>query len=169
MKPSPIQKYALKETKARLRHVKKNLRHTAKHADDPDAIHDLRVSIRRLTQCFRTFSELLDPPPIKKLSRRLHKVMERCADVRNCDIALDMLRAIDISGSPTASKLKQDRAKAEDRLHSYLKKKRSKYRTAVSTSPRPAARDWKLDQSPEENLRRVLPALAETFFRAGAA
>ena len=31
------------------------------------------------------------------------------------------------------------------------------------------ARDWKLDQSPEENLRRALPALAETFFRAGAA
>ena len=86
MKPSPISDYARHETRACLRHFKTNLRHAAKHPDDPDAIHDLRVSLRRLTQCFRVFHA-----PAKKLRRRLHKIMERCGAVRNCDIALELL------------------------------------------------------------------------------
>ncbi len=68
MKAPTISKYALLQTRVCLQRFKKNLRHTAKHPEDPDAIHDLRVSIRRLTQCFRTFRGLLDPAPVKTAS-----------------------------------------------------------------------------------------------------
>ena len=81
----------MKETKLRLKRFSKNLRHAAKHPEDPEAIHDLRVSIRRVVQAFKTFGELLDPAPVKKLRRRLHKVMDLCAAVRNCDVALTLL------------------------------------------------------------------------------
>jgi CHAD domain-containing protein len=87
MKRDPISKYAVQEIKLRLKHFSKNLRRAAKHPEDPEAIHDLRVSIRRVVQACKTFGALLDPAPIKKLRRRLHKVMELCAAVRNCDIA----------------------------------------------------------------------------------
>src|ERR1700675_2818312 len=97
MKPAPISKYALKQTRACLQRFKKNLRHTAKHPEDPDAIHDLRVSIRRLSQSLRTFRGLLDPKRVKKLRRRLRNVMEYCGDVRNCDVALELLQQSGIS------------------------------------------------------------------------
>ena len=93
MKLDPISKYAVKETKLRLKRFSKNLRHAAKHPEDPEAIHDLRVSIRRVAQAFKTFGELLDPAPVKKLRRRLHKIMDLCAAVRNCDVALTLTAA----------------------------------------------------------------------------
>src|SRR5256885_10621213 len=97
MKLDPISKYAVKESKVRLKRFSQNLRHAAKHPDDPEAIHDLRVSIRRVVQSFKTFRELLDRATVKKLRRRLHKLMELCADVRNCDIALALLDQVGVT------------------------------------------------------------------------
>jgi CHAD domain-containing protein len=167
MKLAPISKYALKETRVCLQRFKKNLRHTAKHPEDPDAIHDLRVSIRRLSQCFRTFRGLLDPVPVKQLRRRLHKLMDLCAAVRNCDVALSLLHQVGITEGVWVSKLKETREDAGRRLHRHLKKERRRHHPAVGASPRPPHDDWKLDQSPEDNLRRVLPTLVEGFFAAG--
>src|ERR1700694_1470013 len=88
MKSSPISKFAGKETRGYLRQFKKHLRHTAKHPEDPEAIHDLRVGIRRLTLCFPTCRGLLESRAVKKLQPRLRKVMDPCGAVRNCDVAL---------------------------------------------------------------------------------
>ena len=168
MKLAPISKYALKETRVCLQRFKKNLRHTAKHPEDPDAIHDLRVSIRRVTQCHRTFRGLLDPVPVKQLRRRLHKLMEHCAAVRNCDVALDLLHQVGIANGASVSKLKKAREDAGRKLHRYLRKECRRHHPAPGASHRPLDREWQLDQSPEDNLRRVLPKLAEEFFAAGA-
>ena len=169
MKSSPISKFAVKKTRGYLRQFKKHLRHTAKHPEDAEAIHDLRVSIRRLTQCFRTFRGLLEPVQVKKLRRRLRKVMDHCGAVRNCDVALDLLQQSGIADGASVSKLKEARQHAGKELCRHLKKERRRKHSAPEPSRGQAAGNWKLDESSEENLRRILPALAEEFFVAGAA
>ena len=152
MKPSPIAKYALHETRARLHHFKTNLRHAAKHPRDPDAIHDLRVSIRRLTQCFRIFHA-----QAKKMRRRLHKIMEHCGAVRNCDIALELLAECSLPESPSVPKLITERDASARKLHRSLKKERRKHHGAA---PHP---------SHGLQIATRLPALAEDFFQTGDA
>src|ERR1700688_2650604 len=122
MKSAPISKYALKQTRVCLQRFKKNLRHTAKHPEDPEAIHDLRVSIRRLSQCFRTFRGLLEPAPVKKLRGRLRKVMDHCGAVRNCDVALNLLQQSGIAEGASVSKLKKAREDSGEELLRHLKK-----------------------------------------------
>ena len=156
MKPPHISAYARHETRTCLRHFEANLRHSAKHPDDPDAIHDLRVSIRRLTQCFRVFHA-----SAKKLRRRLHKIMEHCGAVRNCDIALDLLIECGLPQSPSVAKLKKSREDAARKLQRKLKKERHKHHGAASTAFRERHQDWQ--------IATRLPALARDFFETGDA
>ena len=167
MKPDPISKYAVKETKLRLKRFSKNLRHAAKHPEDPEAIHDLRVSIRRVVQAFKTFSDLLDPAPVKKLRKRLHKMMDLCAAVRNCDVGLVLLDQIGVTTGTSVSRLKKMRGEAAEKLHRRLKQERRNRRAAPDHRCCPKEREWKLDQSLEVNLSRALPALAEEFYDSG--
>lgn len=169
MKLDPISKYAVKETKIRLKRFSKNLRHAAKHAEDPEAIHDLRVSIRRVVQAFNTFRELLDPAAVKKLRRRLHKLMDLCAAVRNCDVALTLLDQVGFTTGASLSRLKKTRGDAGERLHRRLTKERPKHHAAPDFRANPKEGYWKLDQSLEANLSRFLPALADEFFDSGKA
>ena len=169
MKLDPISQYAVEETELRLKRFSKNLRHAAKHPEDPEAIHDLRVSIRRVVQTSKTFRELLDPASVKKLRERLHKVMDLCAAVRNCDVALVLLDQVGITTGAAVSRLKKTRDAAAEKLHRNLKKERLKRHPAPGVRSHPKERDWKLDQSLEANLCRVLPALAQEFFDSGKA
>ncbi len=156
MKSSPIAKYARHETRARLDHFKTNLRHAAKHPDDPGAIHDLRVSIRRLTQCFRIFHA-----PAKKMRRRLHKIMEHCGAVRNCDIALELLAECGLPESRSVPVLKQSRERAAQKLHRNLKKERRRRYRTIDAAGRPFRHGMQ--------IATRLPALAEDFFQTGDA
>jgi CHAD domain-containing protein len=169
MKLDPISKYAVTETKLRLKRFSKNLRYAAKHPEDPEAIHDLRVSIRRIVQAFKTFRELLDPAPVKKLRRRFHKLMDLCAAVRNCDVALTLLDQVGITTGASVSRLKKTRGEAGEKLHRRLRAERQKDHAAPDPRSHPKEDDWKLNQSLEANLRRVLPELAEEFFDSGKA
>ncbi|MEO8050689.1 MAG: CHAD domain-containing protein [Acidobacteriota bacterium] len=169
MKINPISKYAGGETKLRLKRFTKDLRHAAKHSEDPEAIHDLRVSIRRVAQALRTFRDLLDPYSVEKLRRRLHQVMDLCAAVRNCDIALTLLDQAGIKGSASALRLQNTRSAAVKKLYRRLKKERQKRRAAPDLRSHPKEEDWKPNQSLEANLCRVLPTLVEEFFASGRA
>lgn len=156
MKPPSISKYARHETRACLDHFKTNLRHAAKHPDDPDAIHDLRVSIRRLTQCFRVFHA-----PAKKMRRRLHKIMQHCGAVRNCDIALELLAECGLPESPSIPRLKKSRESAAQKLHRNLKKERRKRHQNIYAVAHPFPHGFQIASR--------LPALAEDFFQTGDA
>jgi len=169
MKLNPISKYAVKESKVRLKRFSKNVKLAAKHPEDPEAIHDLRVSIRRAAQAFKTFADLLYASKVKKLRRRLHKLMDLCADVRNCDIALTLLDQVGIATGASLSRLKRTRIDAGAKLHRRLMKERPKRHPAPDFRSHPRKRDWKPDQSIEANLGRVLPGLAEEFFASGKA
>ena len=70
--------------------------------DDADAIHDVRVAIRRLRQCLRIFSKFYPDDSWKNVRRELSGVMQACGEVRDRDIAIGLLTE---SGIPTDSKL----------------------------------------------------------------
>jgi CHAD domain-containing protein len=81
------------EIQNRLKILAAELRRAARHPHNAEAIHKLRVAIRRFTQALRVFRDSFEPAHFDKMRRPLRKVMHRCGDVRNCDIALDVLEA----------------------------------------------------------------------------
>ena len=84
---------------------------------DAGSIHDLRVSIRRLTQCLRVFGQFFPRESGKKLQRRLSAVMDLASAVRDIDIATALLAAAGIpSDSPLVRVLSQERTRAERSL-----------------------------------------------------
>jgi CHAD domain-containing protein len=67
-----------------------------------DAIHDLRVAIRRLNRCLRVFAQFYPPRSWKPVRRRLGALMDTCGSVRDRDIAIGLLQQ---AGVPAASPL----------------------------------------------------------------
>jgi CHAD domain-containing protein len=169
MKLAPISRYARRETLGRQKRLIAASRRAAKNPQDAEAIHGLRVSIRRFTQCLRIFDQLLDPAAPKQLRKRLRKLMDRCAAARNCDVALDLLGQVGLVAGPSVPKLQKARTKAERDLHRRLKTEHRRRIPSLEASRQPPDGDWKLAQSVEDNLRRVLPSLARDFFEAGSA
>lgn len=64
--------------------------HEAAVLGTPDAIHDLRTSIRRLSECLRTFAEFFPPGQAESTRGKLKRVMDLSSEVRNRDIAREL-------------------------------------------------------------------------------
>ncbi len=65
--------------------------HRAAKLPGPDEIHDVRVSIRRFSQGLTLFADFFPPWEIKKISRRLKRMMHLTSELRDRDIALELL------------------------------------------------------------------------------
>jgi CHAD domain-containing protein len=84
---------------------------------DAGAVHDLRVSIRRLGQCLRIFGQFFPRERGRKSQHRLNAVMDLASAVRDRDIALELLAAARIrSDSALVEVLSEERAAAERSL-----------------------------------------------------
>ena len=68
------------------------LSHDAVQLGSAEAIHDLRVGIRRLSECLREFESFFPAGRAKKVRRHLREVMKLAAEVRNRDIAMALLQ-----------------------------------------------------------------------------
>jgi CHAD domain-containing protein len=73
-----------------LRNLTAQVRQTLRSAD-ADAVHDLRVAIRRFDQALLLFEPLLESKDVRKTRRKLKRVMGLAGNVRNCDIAAQLL------------------------------------------------------------------------------
>jgi CHAD domain-containing protein len=168
MRLQSISEYANRQTEFRLKQFLEQRRRAAESIDAMEAIHDLRVSIRRLQQALRTFRGLL--APAKKIRKRLRKLMALCAAVRNCDVALGVLKQAGAATNGRNTKLGVERQEAElalqERLTDRRRWKKRKWVKLLCSQPQKHA-DWHLEQSIEDNLARVLPMLAHDFFAAG--
>jgi len=92
---------------------------------DVDAIHDLRVSIRRHTQALRAMQTMLPKKDVKEQRARLRRVMKLTAEVRNRDIALELLAAAGVEESSRLSrKLQRQRERASKALVRALRARR---------------------------------------------
>ena len=90
-RPQSFSKFALTQTRVRLKRVAREIERATKHPRNPETAHDLRVAIRRFTQCLRTFDGLFDPGPAKKMRKKLRKLMKLCGAKRDYDVGLEVL------------------------------------------------------------------------------
>lgn len=65
-------------------------------ASDAEAIHDLRVAVRRLTQTLRSFSRVLGKRGCRAVRKELKTLMDLAGEVRTRDIALELFEAAGI-------------------------------------------------------------------------
>ncbi len=92
---------------------------TLKHAD---AVHDLRVSVRRLGQCLRAFGQFLPQAKARKIRQQLKVTLDFASQVRNRDVALELLRRAALPpGSSLLEVLDEERTRAAQALVAELK------------------------------------------------
>jgi len=85
-----MREYSAIQTSALLRRLSDQVIHAA-HSADEEAVHDLRVVIRRLSRCLRVFARFYPGSSGKKLRGQLGDLMEAAGAVRDIDIALGLL------------------------------------------------------------------------------
>ena len=122
-----IEGYATTQAETLLERLAWQVRHTAKRCD-PESVHDLRVAIRQLVNCLRVFKQFFPDQPRKRIRRQLQAIRDLAGEVRNRDIALEIL--VSVLSPPDAelsSQLAHERARAKrelaDALHHWTRQK----------------------------------------------
>jgi CHAD domain-containing protein len=132
---------------------------------DADVIHDVRVAIRRLRQALDVFAPALDSAAAKKLDKKVRKLLKRAGEVRNLDIAIDMVKNARIAGArPLIDAIRKDRTKAAKDFAQELSKLcdsdfASKWPSKLA-APSPQT-------DPMEGYRQNLLAMTADLFDAG--
>jgi CHAD domain-containing protein len=117
-----MRKHAHEQARLLLRRFAYQVNRTSRSAGT-DEIHDLRVSIRRFSQCLRVFAQFFPSARRKRVRKRLRNVMGLAAEVRNCDVALELMREAGIEeGAATARTLARKREDAIGLLYGTLKR-----------------------------------------------
>lgn len=115
-----MRKYASEHAEKLLKNLAAEARKTANGAEK-DAIHDLRVAIRRLRACLRLFAQFYPGHARKQLDREVKGLMHAAGDVRDRDIALDLLSDAGApAASPAVQRLQRQRQKAAAALREAL-------------------------------------------------
>jgi CHAD domain-containing protein len=116
-----IRRYASRQTATLLRRLAYQVSLASQHGG-PDAVHDLRVSIRRLMQSLRVFSSLFPHGKAKRVRQDLKIMLELASEVRNLDITPVLLtKAKLLSQSGLAAQLAAERREAQRALSVALK------------------------------------------------
>jgi CHAD domain-containing protein len=131
-----------------------------RRSPNADAVHDLRVSIRRFSQALAVFKDCLPRRALKKVRRTLKETLVFAGEVRNCDVALEYLEKI---CTPAAEKFRgaiRNRRKEKEsvlveELERWVRRKLSaKWRSAVAQA------DLRIDGNPVAHY-------AGEFYEAG--
>ncbi|MCL6544886.1 MAG: CHAD domain-containing protein [Bryobacteraceae bacterium] len=102
-----MEEYARQQTRDLLRRMAFQAGRTCRLQNEA-AVHDLRVSIRRLQQCLRVFRQFLPSAPRKKLRQELKRVLDMASEVRNRDVALDILHQTEALDTQALQRILQD-------------------------------------------------------------
>jgi CHAD domain-containing protein len=128
-----MRKFAHFQVNTLLRRLAAQVKSTAESAD-PDAVHDLRVAIRRLSRALRSFAQFFSGKSWKRIRKRLSHLMELAAAVRDRDVALELLEDAGIAGRQRVTlALQTERRQAELDLRAELD----------SWQTRKFAREWR--------------------------
>jgi len=110
-----IREYAVALAAARLGDLAYRVQAAAK--PDANAVHDLRVAVRRFGQSLTVFESLLPGEEVSRVRKRLRKVMKLAGEIRDRDIAIEFLKEAGLcSRDELWKKLAADRGQAEARL-----------------------------------------------------
>ncbi len=108
-KPLTLKKFVRGKSAHLIGKVEERMKAVCESKADVDSVHDLRTSIRRLSECLRAFEELFPGSEAGRLRRRLRKLMQLAAEVRNRDIAGELF----IEANVPSEDALFDRLKAE--------------------------------------------------------
>lgn len=153
-----MRKFIREQTQQRLKKLGNELRRLRKDPNDEEALHDLRVANRRFVQCLRTFKKSFDRGDAKKLRRKLRRVMERCGDVRDHDIAIRLLAEAGVRDSTLVVKMARRRVKRQKKLSAELDRWRG-WRGRMKVGRTPGA--------PEDFAKVELPLMEREWVEAG--
>jgi CHAD domain-containing protein len=126
-----MKKYAQMQVAALIAKLTAQVKHAAENTDG-DAVHDLRVAIRRLSRGLRAFGQFFPGKSWKQIRLELSELMEKAAAVRDRDIAVELLEKAGVA----------KRAQVITTL--------GKERTAAATALREALHDWISRNAPQE-------------------
>ncbi len=90
-----MRQFALEQIAQLLARLAEEVEH-AKTARDEEAVHDLRVAIRRFGRSLRVFSQFVSRRVVKKIKKQLRHIMDLTGEVRDRDIALELLKQAEI-------------------------------------------------------------------------
>jgi CHAD domain-containing protein len=90
MSEPTMREYAVLQTAVLLRRLAFQVNRTARNGE-AEAIHDLRVAIRRFSRALRAFAQFFPGGAGKKVRRQLAHLMDAAGGVRDRDIALELL------------------------------------------------------------------------------
>ena len=85
-----MRQYALEQIAGLLTRLAAEVDH-AKSVQDPDAVHDLRVTIRRFGRSLRAFSPYIPDRAVTRIRKQLRHIMDLTGEVRNRDITMELL------------------------------------------------------------------------------
>ena len=119
MKPDTMDQFARTQAARLLGKLAFQVRHAAKHPNE-EAIHDLRVSIRRLSECLREFRAFFPRNHSKKILKQLGKVMDLAAEMRNRDVAIELIGKGGAAESAVLANVRREREEAKRKLTSAL-------------------------------------------------
>jgi CHAD domain-containing protein len=94
-------------------------------SSDPEALHDVRVAVRRLTSALDVFADGLDEPPRRQARRMLRRDAEPLGRARDLDVQIALVRRFLKSARPAEQAgiahvlqtLTEERAEAEADLN----------------------------------------------------
>ena len=92
-----MRRFALERIADLLSRVAAEVEH-AKTVRDEDAIHDLRVTIRRFGRSLGVFSQFVPNRVVKQIKKQLRHLMHLTGEVRNRDITIRMLEKAGLAG-----------------------------------------------------------------------
>jgi CHAD domain-containing protein len=105
--------YALQQTRIMLRRLAFQLGQAARLGDE-GSVHDLRVAIRRFSQCLRIFEPYFPAGEARRIRQKLKTIMAAAATVRDRDIATGLMHAAGVPRrAPVIAALLKERKQAE--------------------------------------------------------
>jgi len=114
--------YAAEQVSARLGRLVFQI-HNGARPLDADAVHDLRVAIRRFSQAVRVFAALFPKQETKQIRKQLRRLRDVAGQVRDRDIALEFLAGAGVGpDGPLRARIAEERELAETSLAEELKR-----------------------------------------------
>ncbi len=113
--------FAVEQAGGLLRRLAYQVSRTAK-SPRASEVHDLRVAIRRFTQALAAFDSCFSTQEVKKIKRRMKKLMGIAGELRDCDIALDLLSRFKSTPSALVASIRKRRQEAEGDLTAALRR-----------------------------------------------
>jgi CHAD domain-containing protein len=154
--------FAATQTGRLLERLASQVNATIRRRSSAEAIHHLRVAIRRFAQAVAVFKPCFPQKESRRIRRRLKAILALAGPVRDCDIALEVLAAH--KETSLAVELRARRQRGGRALMATLKqwvarKSAARWGQALAAGEIP----WPMEEMAQRELRRR----AKPFFRQG--